>query len=156
MFPITDKTAAPHEQFYCFGLIFPALVYWNTRYNQFLYMELYIIAALFIPRAYLTGCILMNILPFTLLARARPTFSPVRFFSAAVCRTQTGKPSALWIINRPDLDKLFGNADGDRLPWRSTWESIYAQRDHFAGPRAKGAAWYDRNIEYQYVPMCTR
>lgn len=69
MFPITDKTAAPqYEQFYCFKLIFPMLVYRNSRYYQSLYMQLYIVTALFIPRAYLTGCILMNILPFTLLA----------------------------------------------------------------------------------------
>lgn len=137
MFPITDKTAAlQYEQFYCFKLIFPTLVYRNSRYNQFLCMQLYIVAALFIPRAYLTGCILMNILPFTLLA-SRPMFSPIRFFFSAICRTH-GSWTLLWIINKPGLDKLFGNADGDRLPRRSTWESIYAQRDHFTGPGAKG------------------
>ena len=56
-------------------------------------MQLYIVTALFIPRAYLTGCILMNILPFTLLAR--PTFSPIRFFFPAIRRTHTGTERCL-------------------------------------------------------------
>lgn len=99
MFPITDKTAAPqYEQFYCFKLIFPTLVYRNSRYNQFLCMQLYIVAALFIPRAYLTGYILMNVLPFTLLARSM--FSPIRFFFSAVCRTHGNRAFSELLINR--------------------------------------------------------
>lgn len=145
MFSITDKTAAPQcEQFYCFKLIFPTLVYRNSRYNQFLYMQLYIVTALFIPRAYLTGCILMNI-----LSRSPSTFSPIRFFLRRLSHAR--ELSALWIINNrfwinysrmPTETDCPEDLSGNRYTRSGTISE---------GSGAKGVAWYDRNIEYQYT-----
>lgn len=67
MSAIADKTAVSrYVQFYCFQTDLSALVYRYTAelYNsQSLCTRLYIVTALFIPRAYLTGRTLMNILP---------------------------------------------------------------------------------------------
>lgn len=155
MFSITDKTAAPqYEQFYCSKLIFPTLVCRNSRYNQSLYMQLYIVTALFIPRAYLTGCILMNIPPppFTLLAR--PTFSPIRFFPPAVCRTHGSRALSEWLINRFWINY-------SRLPTETADcpEDLSGNRYTRSGtiskdPGQKVVVWYDRKVDYQYTCPC--